>query len=247
MARDERIYPSFNDPNFVFHLARYLWAAQFAFAREVLDAGCGSGYGTELLSLVARRVHGVDYDAEAIEQNRSAYEHRRNLTFEVQDVSALSTPQHSFDLIVSFEVYEHLESGASDKFVSKLASSCRPDGLVLLSTPNRLVEKPFMHSAGLSYPYHINSVSPAEFRSKLRAHFRYVRLFGQRLSAPLIKRVFQALDFMNLRHRLAHRTKERIQLALTGQPLVPMPELSNVQLASSHVRQSGIIVALCRR
>ena len=32
------------------HLARYRWAAQFARGRRVLDAGCGTAYGSELLA-----------------------------------------------------------------------------------------------------------------------------------------------------------------------------------------------------
>ena len=71
MARDERMYPNFGDGNFAFHLFRYLWALRFAYDRIVLDAGCGSGYGADLLAAVARRVVGVDHDAEVMKTRRS--------------------------------------------------------------------------------------------------------------------------------------------------------------------------------
>lgn len=246
MAEGERLYPSFEDINYPFHLFRYLWAAPFAYASEVLDAGCGAGYGAEILSLVASRVHGVDYDSQVVARNRLKYSDRSNLSFEVQDLAQLTLPDQSFDLIVSFEVYEHMAPEAGGPFLMQLCRVCRPGGTVLLSTPNRLVEGPFMRSTGQSYRYHINSVSPGEFKSHLRRHFGSVQLLGQRVKAPPVKRVLRALDVMNIRHHLlSFRGKERIEKALTGHRLAAAPSLSAIEIAASSVRQAGITIAVC--
>lgn len=248
MAQDERIYPNLSDGNFAFHLVRYLWAMPFAYDRVVLDAGCGSGYGAELLAVVARNVVGVDYDPEAIAANRAKYTYRTNLTFSLADVADLSFPDESFDLIVSFEVYEHLEVPQSEQFLDHLHRVCRTGGCVLLSTPNRLVEAPFMRSAGQSYHYHVNSVSPREFKARLQSRFRSVRLFGQRVKAPPLKAFLRGLDLFNLRHHLlSYRAKRRLDAALSGQALAPSPSLWNIRIARSLVRQSGIIAAVCRK
>jgi hypothetical protein len=60
VASDERIYPSFGHSNFAFYLSRYLWGTQFAYGKVVLDAGCSSGYGSQLLASVAHDVVGAD-------------------------------------------------------------------------------------------------------------------------------------------------------------------------------------------
>ncbi len=247
VARDERIYPDLSNGNFLFHLFRYYWAMPFAVDRAVLDAGCGSGYGAELLAAVARAVVAVDHDADAIAQCRDKYAYRRNLSFEVQDVANLALASDSFDLTVSFEVYEHLESAQSDQFLHHLSRTCRRGGSVLLSTPNRLVETPFMKSAGKSYSYHVNSVSPGEFKARLKRHFRTVRLYGQRIMAPRVKGILRALDILNLRHRvLSYRAKRRwiVRFLLA---LSPAPRISGHPIGRSLIRQSSIVVAACNR
>lgn len=248
MARDERIYPDLSDGNFLFHLHRYFWVIPHAIDKIVLDARCGSGYGAELLSIVARSVLAVDYDVEAITENRGKFAYRPNLTFKVEDVAELSLPDESCDLIVSFEVYEHLERSRSEQFVCHLSRICRPGGWVFLSTPNRLVEAPFMRSAGKFYHYHVNSVAPSELKARLKRHFRVVGLFGQRVRAPRIKGILRAMDVFNLRHRLlSYKAKQRAERVFSSRPLLNHPEFADIRIQRSFVRQSGIIVAACRK
>ena len=248
MARDERIYPDVANGNFSFHLFRYLWAMRFAYDKRVLDAGCGSGYGAALLAGLARSVVAVDHDPEAIAEDQSRYAYRNNLDFLVQDVADLSFQDQSFDLIVSFEVYEHLDLENSERFLHHLWRLCRLGGWVLLSTPNRLVETPFLKSSGKSYSYHVNSVSPREFKGRLQAHFGCVRVLGQRIKAPWFKGMLRALDFFNLRHQLlSYKSKQRLDGLLSGRESPEPPDLWQVQLERSFVRQSGILVAVCRK
>src|SRR6185312_2188975 len=49
------------------HSGRYMWAAQLASRMNVLDAGCGTGYGAQILADGgASRVVGVDISETAI-------------------------------------------------------------------------------------------------------------------------------------------------------------------------------------
>lgn len=248
VSRDERLYPDYGNGNFAFHLSRYLWATPFAYDRTVLDAGCGAGYGAELLSTVAHSVVAVDYDADAVSENQGRYAYRTNLSFEVRDVTALAFPDESFDLIVSFEVYEHLEGTKSETFLRHLSRLCRAGGFVLLSTPNRLVEAPFMKSAGQVNQYHVNSVSPREFKARLQSQFKYVTLFGQRVQGPLLKRLLRAVDVFNLRHSLlSYDAKQRLNGALSGKSLSTRLELRDITIRRSLVRQSGVLLAVCSK
>jgi len=246
MSREERVYPDFADSHYALHLQRYMWVLPAAYNSDVLDAGCGSGYGADLLAAVARSVVAVDHDAEAVVENRSRYAYRRNLRFETQDVAELEFPDRTFDLIVSFEVYEHIETARSEMFMHHLSRLCRLGGRVLLSTPNRLVEKPFLKSAGQVYKYHINSVSPAELRTRLKRYFRSVELLSQRVKAPLVKETLRSLDIFNIRHHLlSHLMRQRLDRLLAArsasEPLGP----KDIVIARSLVRQSGIFLALC--
>ena len=54
------------------HRARYWWASAAVRGREVLDAGCGEGYGLVTLAAAgASRLIGVDLSEEAVHRARS--------------------------------------------------------------------------------------------------------------------------------------------------------------------------------
>jgi len=88
------------------HLARYRWAGALVEGKRVLDAGCGTGYGSELLARQgAAEVVGVDADADVIEAaSRSA----SGVTFVAADLRELPADLGEFDVVVCFEVIEHI-------------------------------------------------------------------------------------------------------------------------------------------
>ena len=55
------------------HFARYAFAARLARRKRVLDAGCGSGYGSAELARSARMVVGADVAREAVDYARGHY------------------------------------------------------------------------------------------------------------------------------------------------------------------------------
>ena len=87
------------------HISRYFLARGWVMPGEVvLDAACGSGYGTKLLALGAGKAIGYDVDAGCIEGARRDLSH--NVEFEVKDLDKCELPE--VDVIVSIETIEHL-------------------------------------------------------------------------------------------------------------------------------------------
>jgi SAM-dependent methyltransferase len=89
------------------HVARYVWAAKHVTKEmDLLDLGCGYGYGTDFLAASAKSVIGVDTDRRSISFATRHYK-RDHLEFLlIRDPSELSVA--SFDLVIALEVIEHV-------------------------------------------------------------------------------------------------------------------------------------------
>jgi 2-polyprenyl-3-methyl-5-hydroxy-6-metoxy-1,4-benzoquinol methylase len=92
---------------YAYHLKRYQFARQFVKGMTVLDSGCGEGYGSCLLSEDATCVYGIDKDKIVIEQARQRYSNAK-VCFLAMDVVRTDFPSAMFDVVVSFEILEHL-------------------------------------------------------------------------------------------------------------------------------------------
>src|SRR5438105_2825421 len=170
----ERVIPGQVDVDLLNeHLARYTFAARLARGKRVLDAGCGAGYGAAELAHVAQAVMGIDCAVEAV---GFAREHYRlpNLQFEQASCTALPHRDSSFDLVVGFEVIEHLENWRD--FLREVRRVLAANGQFIVSTPNKLY---YTESRGLegANPFHVHEFDFEEFRGELKSIFPYVSLY----------------------------------------------------------------------
>ena len=111
------------------HIKRYKKATEFiAEGHLVLDAGCGYGYGSNLLAEHApkSRVIGIDKSTYAIKYARERYGENRKQYF-VGDLESFDISKFGlFDLITFFEVIEHLKnpSVVLKKLRNRIAEYC---------------------------------------------------------------------------------------------------------------------------
>jgi len=155
------------------HLARYAFAARLARGKRVLDAGCGAGYGSAELAKSALSVTGADLAAEAIAFARENYR-LPNLRFEQASCIALPHPDACFDLVVAFEVIEHL--AAWREFLREVRRVLAPAGQFIVSTPNKIYYAVSRGAAGPN-PFHVHEFEFAEFQDELSSCFPCISLF----------------------------------------------------------------------
>jgi SAM-dependent methyltransferase len=152
------------------HVARYVWAAEVAGGRTVLDAGCGTGYGSLILaSFNPERLVAIDVAPEAVAQTADRLGRAGEAS--VADARELPFEDHTFGLIVCFETIEHISE--APRALAEFARTLRPDGVLLISSPN-----PRLYLQG--NPHHVHEYVPEELDAALQEHFAHVALAGQR-------------------------------------------------------------------
>jgi len=163
------------------HIARYHFAARLCRRKRVLDVACGLGYGSAELARTAASVCAIDIALEALLEARQRY-HAPNLAFLAASATELPFPDSSFDLIVAFEVIEHLKDW--DRLLAEARRLLAPGGQLIISTPNRSYYAETRRLAGPN-PFHVKEFDYAEFRQALSSHFSSVTLYLQNHSAAI--------------------------------------------------------------
>jgi len=102
--------------------------------KSALDIGCGAGLVCEPLARLGAAVTGVDAAAENV---AAAAAHAEGVGLDIRymagEVAALDIG--TFDLVTSVEVIEHVADKPA--FLRDVAARLAPDGLLVMSTPNR--------------------------------------------------------------------------------------------------------------
>ena len=155
-------------------MARYRWVAQFCKEKPVLDAACGIGYGSNILAKVAfpNFVVGYDLSEDAISAAKECFG-ARNVVYHVQDLMKLEQ-RRVFDVVVAFEIIEHLNREDGKVFLENLAFALKHGGLLIVSTPN----KDHVEHNKFNL-FHLYDYGRKEFVDLLKSFFSEVEVFYQ--------------------------------------------------------------------
>jgi SAM-dependent methyltransferase len=170
----ERTIPGLAEENYWFrrHEVVYERLADRCAGHDVLEAGCGEGYGADLISGVARRVVGLDYDESAVAHVKARYPRVEMLH---GNLASLPFPDGAFDVVVNFQVIEHLWD--QGQFVAECRRVLRPGGVLLMSTPNRITFSPGRDTP--INPFHTRELNATELNQLLTsAAFRIEGVYG---------------------------------------------------------------------
>lgn len=129
---DPRVTPGqVNVTNLQKHIARYNWTLDKIRNARVLDAGCGTGYGSFIMSWSAEKVHGIDIDKPAILYATNVFKWEKTI-FYTSDICKWEKPT-TYGAIIAFEVIEHLED--YNLFFDKVDKNLASGGTFIFSIP----------------------------------------------------------------------------------------------------------------
>ena len=99
--------------------------------KDVLEIGCATGETCHVASQFGAHVAGCDLSAAVIGIAQSRYP---TLEFHTTPADSIPFPPQSFDLILAFELIEHLPKPSL--FNDEVLRLLRPGGILVLTTPN---------------------------------------------------------------------------------------------------------------
>ncbi|CAH1223472.1 glycosyltransferase [Paenibacillus sp. JJ-223] len=173
----ERFIPHETDEELqIEHTQRYNMLNRLVENKVVLDAACGEGYGSFLLSNSASKVTGIDIDPQTIGHARKKYV-KENLDYFVTSIEHMPFPDQSFDIVVSFETLEHVDEKMQLAFLKEVQRLLKENGTLIISTPNK---KYYSDQRGYSNAFHVKELYREEFFELLKEHFAYVNIVSQR-------------------------------------------------------------------
>lgn len=166
---------------------------KFLWKPKIVDIGCGSGVGANIMSQEADFVWGIDKNEFSIEfaqecftREKNGYYYSGQLTFDVIDLFNDTRQFMAFDIVVSIEVAEHVWD--INGFLNQLKRFTKRDkkGAVIadhpteffISTPNRAHAK--LRKDKPENPFHVREWTKTEFENLLKKHFENVEILNQK-------------------------------------------------------------------
>lgn len=238
-------------PTFAQHQKAYSFCIPYIAGKKVLEIGCGSSYGTKRLAAQAKQIMAFDTDKITVNELRSTI-----IPPNVQLFCEDFTKHHfdtKFDAIISLQVIEHAPNPTY--FLEALRKVLKPDGVVILSTPNAITQ---------SYnenPYHYKEYQPQELYYLLQPFFRSIHLYG--LQGDAMVSAYEAhrkqivlnilrKDFLKLRRLLPRPAKQFLGDIATylARTLVQKKQTMAITeenyTISQHTKDTIDLIAVCK-
>ena len=171
----ERIVPGRTDrAETADHMARYGFAATHA-RGMTLDLGSGVGYGAAIIAAApsVQFLIAFDISSRALAFGKASYS--ESISFVAGDAGALPFSTDSLDSVVCLEAIEHVPD--PERVLKEIARVLRPEGLLIISTPNRWTTSPLYRRP--ANPYHVLEWYPGSFKKLVSRHFDVQEVLGQ--------------------------------------------------------------------
>ncbi len=235
---ETRIVPEETDRSFYLqHFKVYTFVNKNAENKQVLDAGCGDGYGSAYLSKKARFVYGIDYEPAVVAKAQSKYQ-ADNLQYLPMDVLELKFNDREFDLICSFQVIEHIPEELILEYLGQLKRVLKDSGTLYLSTLNldKVMKSPLTYKKNAA---HCKEFRLEELQEILSKTFSQVTVYGLHLS---------------LRHYFYLRLKKSGIFKLLPDRINPVVkffkkgiQVNDFRLARNNLKKASDFICVCKK
>lgn len=184
----EAVWPGLRNDLFVAHESIYRYAARWAPACRILDAACGTGYGSHLLACSgARSVLGVDREPRRVRFASRRYSHAA-LSFRIEDCERLDLSPGAFELVVSSNTLEHLAE--PEAFLRGVAGALGAAGQLLVAMPPVLSDADLREHA--CNPHHLSNLSVRGWGELFQREGWQFEYLSHRCAKPLDFHSFRA-------------------------------------------------------
>jgi len=157
----------------IFVLSHYKFAAKLiGDGKYVLEVGCSEGLGTVVLGESAKRVVGIDFDTDAIEEALHSFGSDK-IEFRAQDF--LAGQIDIFDAVVALDVIEHIYKEHEADFLMSVCANMSPYGVCIIGTPNMTAD---VYASATSKLGHVNLYTWDRLKSTMEKYFHQVLLFS---------------------------------------------------------------------
>lgn len=175
------------------HIQRYMSITKLVKGKLIVDAACGSGYGSHVLAEQASYVFGVDLSRDAVDFAKDNFK-KNNLKYIQGSIDNLPFSDGTVEVLVSFETIEHVDGALQEKFLSEIKRVLKSDGLLIISSPDK---KNYSERLNYKNKFHVKEFYRGEFKDFLSSYFNFVDLCDQ---------------YVVLSYILAHRSSESLEV-----------------------------------
>lgn len=208
------------------HMIAYHQAANMI-SGNVLEVGCGEGYGMELLAPKADKYLAIDKFNTTINPELPDF---NKITFQQMNVPPfIGLEDNTFDFVVSFQVIEHIED--DDFYSREIYRVLKPGGKLILTTPN-------IKMSLTRNPWHIREYTPLELHKLLLNIFPSVEMKGV-FGGEKVMEYYNAnkksvekitrFDILDLQHKLPRRLLQ-----------IPYDILNRLNRKNLHKKNTGV-------
>ncbi|MBU1853244.1 MAG: class I SAM-dependent methyltransferase [Candidatus Omnitrophica bacterium] len=168
----QKTHPKF----FMRHFSAYNFAVSYVKVKDVLEIGFGDGYGADFLAGSAKNIKAIDVLGKNVDLASSKYK-RPNLQFKEMSAVDLDFGDESFDVVVSFQVIEHIPEKLLMKYLEEIKRVLNKSGIAFISTlnlvKNKKPDRPYNKN-----PFHVREFDFEGFDGLIKKVFDRYEIMG---------------------------------------------------------------------